>query len=168
MKMSREVNTFNKKEIIFKEGDMSNCMYDIHFGSVGIYAAYGTEKETLLTELRADDFFGEMGMIEGYPRSATAVALEDGTRVEVITAENFSSYFREKPAKVLMIMQHMSQRIRVLTKDYMEACQAINETVENENISEEKRGKFKSILKRLFDDYPEAYKAMAGHWASPQ
>ncbi|MBR5229438.1 MAG: cyclic nucleotide-binding domain-containing protein [Firmicutes bacterium] len=162
--MARDIKNFNAKEVIFKEGEMSSCMYDIHFGRVGIYAAYGTEKETLLTELRADDFFGEMGMIECYPRSATAVALEDGTRVEVITTENFGTYFQEKPAKVLQIMQHMSQRIRGLTKDYLEACKAINETVENENISEEKRGKLKSVLKTLFDAYPEAYKTMAEHW----
>ena len=162
--MAREVISFKKNEVIFKEGDMANCMYDIHFGSVGIFAGYGTENEKKLTELKADDFFGEMGMIECYPRSATAVALEDGTRVEVITTENFGTYFQEKPAKVLQIMQHMSQRIRGLTKDYLEACKAINETVENENISEEKRGKLKSVLKTLFDAYPEAYKTMAEHW----
>ena len=94
--------------------------------------------------------------------------LEDGTKVEVITAENFGTYFQEKPAKVLMIMQHMSQRIRGLTKDYLEACQAINENVENENISEEKRGRMKSVLKKLFDVYPDEYRKMAQHWTIPQ
>ena len=162
--MSKEVKYFNRNEVIFKEGDMSNCMYDIHFGSVGIFAAYGTENEKLLTELKADEFFGEMGMIDAYPRSATAVALEEGTKVEIITAENFGAYFQDKPAKVLQIMQHMSQRIRGLTKDYLEACQAINETVENEDISEEKRSKLKEVLKRLFDAYPEEYNTMANRW----
>ena len=166
--MAREVISFKKNEVIFKEGDMANCMYDIHFGSVGIFAGYGTENEKKLTELKADDFFGEMGMIEGYPRSATAVALEDDTKVEVITAENFGLYFHQKPAKVLMIMQHMSQRIRGLTKDYLEACQAINETVENEDISEEKRSKLKEVLKRLFDAYPEEYNTMANRWMVKQ
>ena len=159
--MAREVISFKKNEVIFKEGDMANCMYDIHFGSVGIFAGYGTENEKKLTELKADDFFGEMGMIEGYPRSATAVALEDDTKVEVITAENFGLYFHQKPAKVLMIMQHMSQRIRSLTNDYLEACRAISETVESENIAEEKRGGLKSKLKRFLDDYTDAYKTLA-------
>ena len=116
---------------------------------------------TLLTELKAEDLFGEMGMIEGYPRSATAVALEDGTRIEVITAENFGTYFHAKPAKVLMIMQQMSQRIRGLTKDYLEACRAITETVESEHISEEKRSGLKAAFKKFMDDYTEAYRTLA-------
>ena len=159
--MAKEVKIFNKNEIIFKEGDMASCMYDIHFGSVGIFAAYGTPDEKKLTELKEDDLFGEMGMIEGYPRSATAVALEDGTKVEVITSENFGTYFHNKPAKVLMIMQQMSQRIRSLTNDYLDACRAITETVESENIPEEKRGGVKSALKKYLDDYTEAYRTLA-------
>ena len=159
--MTKDIKYFNKNEVIFKEGEMANCMYDIHFGSVGIFAAYGTENEKMLTELKAEDFFGEMGMIEGYPRSATAVALEDGTKVEVITAENFGLYFHQKPAKVLMIMQQMSQRIRGLTKDYLEACRAITETVESEHISEEKRSGLKAAFKKFMDDYTEAYRTLA-------
>lgn len=154
--MAREIKTFNANEVIFKEGDLSNCMYDIHFGQVGIYANYGTEQEKQLTVLNADEFFGEMGMIDACARSATAVALEDGTKVEVITAENFSSYFNEKPAKVLMIMQHMSQRIRGLTNDYLEACRAITETVEGGHIEEEKRSGLKAKLQKFIDAYAES------------
>ena len=70
-----ETKTFKKGEIIFKQGDLSDCMYDILWGQVGIYADYGTPEEKLLTTLETERFFGEMGMIEGRLRSATAVAL---------------------------------------------------------------------------------------------
>ena len=51
-KMTKDIKYFNKNEVIFKEGEMANCMYDIHFGRVGIFAAYGTENEKMLTELK--------------------------------------------------------------------------------------------------------------------
>lgn len=145
--------TLKKGEIIFKQGDASTCMYDILWGKVGVYANYGTPDEKLFTVLETEQFFGEMGMIECYPRSATAVALEDNTRVKVITTETFSAYFQESPAKVLMIMQNMSQRIRGLTKDYLEACRAVVEATEAEKTGKEKSGWFKSHFQKFSDDY---------------
>ncbi|MBQ9647922.1 MAG: cyclic nucleotide-binding domain-containing protein [Oscillospiraceae bacterium] len=115
---------YNKGDIIFRQGDAGKSMYDIRWGSVGIYLDYGTEKEKKLTELGTDAFFGEMGMIDHAPRSATAVALEKGTQLREITEEKLGELFRENPAKVLMIMQQLSNRLRKLTKDYMEACRA--------------------------------------------
>ena len=118
----RAIKTFAKNEIIFREGDAANCLYDIRWGKVGIFANYGAENQSLLTELRPEEFFGEMGLISHQPRSATAVALEDNTQVQLISEEVFSEYLQERPAKVLMIMMHLSSRIRKLTKDYMEVC----------------------------------------------
>ena len=154
----RDIQTYKKGQIIFKEGDETNCMYDIHWGTVGIYAHYGTKQEKLLTKLRSEEFFGEMGLVDSEPRSATAVALEKGTMVERITSEVFGSFLQECPAKVLMIMQHMSHRIRDLTREYLEVCGTVVEAVDTE-----KAGKAKSegLLKKLrkFDEiYCEAVK----------
>ena len=91
--MNIETKTFKMGEVIFKQGELSDCMYDILWGEVGIYAADGTPEEQLLTTLEPERFFGEMGMIEGRLRSATAVALEKDTRVKVITPETFDTYF---------------------------------------------------------------------------
>ena len=118
----RVVKSFSKNEIIFREGDAASCLYDIHWGKVGIFANYGADNESLLTELKPEEFFGEMGLLSHLPRSATAVALEDNTKVQLISEEVFSEYLQERPAKVLMIMMHLSSRVRRLTKDYMEVC----------------------------------------------
>lgn len=64
-------------------------------------------------------------MIEGSPRSVTAVALEKDTRLRVITPETFDSYFKDSPAKILMIMQGMSSLLRELTKEYMDICRRV-------------------------------------------
>ena len=162
-----ESKTFKKGEVIFKQGELSDCMYDIFWGEVGIYANYGTPEEKLLTTLKTEQFFGEMGMIEGRLRSATAVALEKDTRVKVITPETFNAYFQESPAKVLLIMQNMSCRIRELTRDYLEACRAVAEAVETEKTGKEKSSWFKEKVRKLTDDYERAYIAGVEAGSSP-
>lgn len=78
-----------------------------------------------MTELGEGSFFGEMGMVRGFPRSATAVAQESGTEVAVITWETLGRYFQEKPAKVVQMMQQMGKRINELSDSYVEACGAV-------------------------------------------
>lgn len=141
--------TLKKGEIIFRQGDASTCMYDILWGKVGVYANYGAPDEKLLTVLETEQFFGEMGMIEGCPRSATIVAMENGTKVLEITAETFEEYFKTRPAKVLMIMQNMSQRLRGLTKDYLEVCRTVAEEVESEQKGTAKSEWLKEHLKKF-------------------
>lgn len=114
--------SFRKNEIIFREGDEAFCIYDIRWGTVGIYANYGADDQKLLAELKPNDFFGEMGLLEHMPRSATAVALDANTQILMISEFMFHHFLEEQPAKVLMMMMHLSRRIRTLSRDYMDAC----------------------------------------------
>ena len=107
--------SFSKNEVIFRQGDDAQEMFDIVSGSVGVYINYGQENETQLTVLKAGNFLGEMGLIENYPRSATAVAMEDGTKLQVIDDAEFSAYFKDQPERLLEIMRQISARIRERT-----------------------------------------------------
>ena len=144
---------FKKGEVIFRQGDPGNCMYDIVWGSVGVYAEYGTPNEKKLAELRAGDFFGEMGLLEQSPRSATVVALENDTQVSAIMESDFRDYFAANPAKVFTIMQMLSQKLRKTTQDYLEVCRTVYETVETEKKGEEKSGWLKNSLKFFHEVY---------------
>lgn len=124
-----------KDEVIFREGDPSNCMYDILSGSVGIYAGYGTPEEKLLTTLEADSFFGEMGLLDDQPRSATAVALEEGTRVEQLPAPELPHLLKRSPEKGFALLQYLSGRLRRLTQDYMNACRTVAEVTDPARLS---------------------------------
>ena len=143
-----QTEKFKKNEIIFREGDSGETMYDIISGTVGIYSAYGTEEQKLLTKLTEEAFFGEMGMIEKLPRSATAVALEE-TTVRVITADTFKDYISEKPAKALVVLQYTSNRLRRLSYDYVEACSAIKEYCKAEEAGEKPDAKLLEKLKKI-------------------
>jgi hypothetical protein len=80
--------TFSKGEVIFREGDESSEAYRITSGEVEI-SIDTREGSRTLARLTRGEFFGEMGLIDDKPRSATAAAVAD-TEVEVITEENFT------------------------------------------------------------------------------
>ena len=115
--------------VLFRDGEPGACMYAVHWGIVGIYSDYGTENEKLLTKLSANDFFGEIGMLCGQPRSATAVVLENGTTLEIIRSENIRQMFERNPSKVWMILDHLARRLTQLTRQYANACQELCEKV---------------------------------------
>ena len=145
---------FNKGEVIFRQGDPGNCMYDIVWGSVGVYAEYGTPNEKKLAELRPGDFFGEMGLLEQSPRSATVVALENDTQVSAIMESDFRDYFAENPAKVFTIMQTLSQKLRRTTQDYLDVCRTVYETVEGEKKGGEPRSEeLEQSLLAIYNSY---------------
>ena len=81
-------------------------MYDIHWGRVGIYTGFGTSEEVMLTDLSTNHFFGEMGMIEKQPRSATAVVLDEAT-LEIIREDDLEDLFEKNPAKIGMILGNL-------------------------------------------------------------
>ena len=88
--------------------------------------------------MEADGFFGIVGFLESRPQNATAVALEK-TACMVITHESFSHYFQERPAKIMSLMQYMSKRMRVLTRGYLEASQALEEYADAERLLKERK-----------------------------
>ena len=127
-----DIKAFGKGDVIFREGDPSDCMYEVYTGKVGVYAAYGTPEQKLLMEYYQDHYFGEMGLLEKAPRSATAVALEDDTNVASITEENFSEFFEKNPANILVLMQRMCHNLRRRTDDFVSVCRSIKELSEKE------------------------------------
>ena len=124
---SNETTAYKANTIIFREGEPSRFLYAIHWGKVGIYTGYGTPDQKLLTDLTVGKFFGEMGMIEDVPRSATAVALEDNTTLEIISKDDLKDLFTKNPPKVEMILMNLSFRLRKRTIEYTALCQKISE-----------------------------------------
>ncbi len=124
---ARPVASYPAGTVLYREGEPGKCMYCVHFGSVGIYAGYGTDQQQKLTDVMVNQFFGEMGMLCGDPRSAAAVINENDTTLEAIYPEDLDALFRNNPAKVWMIMEYIGLRLRRLTDDYVSVCRKICE-----------------------------------------
>ncbi len=144
---------YNKGNLIFRQGEDAREMFDILSGSVGVFAGYGTENENQLAVLRKGDLLGEMGVIEAYPRSATAVALEEETTLRVISDEEFVDYFKDQPERVLEIMRQLSQRLRNQDAAYEAAVKTLDEMEHTEGAPDERSKSLKDRIREYFDFY---------------
>ena len=124
--MSTIEKTFGNGEVIIKEGDIGNSFFKITGGNAVVYKNYGQPDQVKLTVLEPGQFFGEMAVIETYPRSSTVVADGDVKVVET-PGEELNSYYREDPKMILAIMKHLGDRVRELTADYNEARGLFND-----------------------------------------
>ena len=122
------IKEFERGQIIFKQGDLDICMYDIQRGKIGVYSAYGTSEEKLIAELVEGETVGEMGMIERVPRSATAVVLDDAILGE-IREDDLKDFFLKQPEKLLLIMRDLSSHLRETNDKLAGVCKRIYESI---------------------------------------
>ena len=101
---------FGKGEIIFHEGSVSHCAYVIAMGSIEIYTTT-PQGEKVLGTLGANEIFGEMGLLDGLPRSASARACETSV-VFILTYQTFEKLVHKKPKALLPILKILSHRLR--------------------------------------------------------
>lgn len=129
---------FKKGELIYHQGDYLATIFDVLWGNVALYVDYGTPNQRLMLEIKDEGFFGLVGFLESRPQNATAIALEK-TACNLITRDSFTHYFQERPAKIMSIMQYMSRRMRVLSRGYLEASQALEEYADAERLLQERK-----------------------------
>ena len=141
-----ELKQFKTDEMIFRQGDPSDCMYRIREGKVGIFVDYGEAGHTKITELSAGQFLGEMGLLDKVPRSATAISLCEDTVLQVINEENFTRSFTADPEDLLFLLQQMSTRLRRISRDYTEVCRTVSEVVETEKTGAERSPALKNRI----------------------
>lgn len=102
---------YPRNSIIFLESSPGDQFYIVKSGSVRIYRIADDGREMVLDVITAGDFFGEMALLDGYLRSATAQTREP-TEVLAMRGETFCALVREKPAIALTIVATLSHRLR--------------------------------------------------------
>lgn len=106
------IRVYRKSEVIFQENSTANTMYIVCSGRVKLYTQPGTGRKTVLAVLEPGEHFGEMALIDSSPRSATAVADQDDTRLVVLDKAKFLYLVSQQPEFAFAIMETLSQRIR--------------------------------------------------------
>lgn len=107
------VVTYHREEFIFKEGDDGEVMYIIVKGNVDIYTE-AAGQEILLNRLEAGDFFGEMALVTGNARTATAVATSD-TQLLAISNEQLKKSLSANSELAFFIVKVLITRLRAST-----------------------------------------------------
>lgn len=107
---------FRQGEIIFHEGDPGQILYLIETGQVRIFVngLDGSETSVILCG-RPGEIFGELAVIDGLPRSATAMALCE-TVLHTLSRDDFRRHMRTCPQLALNFMRELSVRVRYNTR----------------------------------------------------
>jgi len=104
--------------VLMRQGTESDSLHIVVRGSVKIERQVAAGNTVLLAELHPGDIVGEMGVLNGDPRTATVTALEDLETLEVSAAE-LKSVFQENPDVLLAIMKVINERLKT-TEDLVE------------------------------------------------
>ena len=102
-------------EYLFREGESAAYGYVIKSGRVVIIKS-GLDGERILVELGPGSLFGELALIDGSPRSASARAQEESVVTE-ISSEKFNDYIRTNPSAARRIMETLAGQIRTANNE---------------------------------------------------
>jgi len=99
--------TFKPGDVIVSEGDQGAGVFLISSGKVEVVRGEGQ----VLNTLGAGDFFGEMALFEGFPRSATVRAAED-TACLAMTRWDFRAELNQNAEVALAVLETVVRRLR--------------------------------------------------------
>jgi CRP-like cAMP-binding protein len=111
MAIEKCIDEFDQGQVIFEEGSTGRELFVVLEGKVDIVKMTDAGK-TPIVSLGKGEFFGEMAVIDGSSRSATAIAATARTRVMRINHARFVYLVSQQPAFALMIMDALSRRLR--------------------------------------------------------
>jgi CRP-like cAMP-binding protein len=117
---------FRRGEVIFHEGDPADALHVVTAGAVKIVLSSDEGDEAIIATLHAGDFFGELSLLDGAPRSATAVALEP-TETLVLPRDRFRLLIDTEPATRDALLAALAGELRRLT-DHVEELHFLDMT----------------------------------------
>lgn len=106
-------------ERVFDIGDPSDRMYLVESGKIGISLSEDPTRTEFVNTLGVGDCFGEMGLFDDLPRSATVHVIED-TVLLTMERDQLRSLIIGYPQLGLGLMRGLSQRLRNVSQLLME------------------------------------------------
>ena len=105
-----DMKTLFKKagQVIIKEGEESTDAYIILKGEVDV-----VKNKKVIATLGENNLFGEIGLVDQRPRTATCVA-KTGCTLGTVTRENYTKLLEHRPKAVLPILRLVADRMRNL------------------------------------------------------
>jgi uncharacterized membrane protein len=98
-------------ESVFHENDPGDAMYIVRTGAVRIWTHDEDVHEVTLAVLDPGQFFGELAVLDGSPRSATATAAEDTTLYR-LSQKDFHAFMLAHPSVAVEMIREIGARLR--------------------------------------------------------
>jgi CRP/FNR family cyclic AMP-dependent transcriptional regulator len=103
--------TFKPGEKVFNRGDPGGAIFIVSSGEVQIYVEDTTGEKIVFETAKRGDFFGELSLFDGEPRSANALAIAE-TRALRVDRNDLSLLFKTHPHAAIDVLAVMGRRLR--------------------------------------------------------
>jgi CRP/FNR family cyclic AMP-dependent transcriptional regulator len=107
------VRVLVRGDVLFDEGAIPDELFVVLAGRIAIASRSIDGRESVFALMESGDLFGEMGLLDGLPRSAEARALES-SQVLAIPSEPVRAMFEADPALLWGVVRLLSGRIRAM------------------------------------------------------
>lgn len=111
--------TYSASEQIIDQHSDSRDIFFVVSGRVRVVNYSLSGREIAFDDLEVDSHFGELAAIDGLPRSASVMALEE-TRIASLPAEQFQDVILNHPTIALKLMKHLAHLVRTSTGRIMD------------------------------------------------
>jgi CRP-like cAMP-binding protein len=102
---------YQEGAVVFMRGDAGDCLCGVVSGRVRISASRPGGKEVFLNIMGPGEAFGEIGLLDGQPRTATATALA-ATELIIIRRDRFAELLVSEPQLAMHLIQLLCARVR--------------------------------------------------------
>ena len=102
---------FQAGQLIFKRGDPGGSIFIVASGEVEIFVEDNTGQRIVFETAKTGDFFGELSLLDGDPRSASSLAISD-TRALRVDREDLQMLFTRHPSAAMDVLAVMGRRLR--------------------------------------------------------
>ncbi|MFQ5640043.1 MAG: cyclic nucleotide-binding domain-containing protein [bacterium] len=147
-----EQQVFNKGDKLIKQGEAGDSMFVLSEGLLHAFLRMnnnGTESEIKVGQIVPGEFFGEMSLLTGEPRSATIVAVTDVVAHE-ITKGNMNGLLSKRPDVAETISRVVAAR-RVMNSQKMATASPEERLEETESLAKQIMTKMKTFFKGVFE-----------------
>jgi CRP-like cAMP-binding protein len=105
---------FRRGEVIFHQGDPGDALHLVSSGAVKIVLPSAEGEEAIIATLHGGDFFGELALLDGAPRSATAVA-QEACETWTLSRDLFHDLLDRDPSLRASLLAGLAHELRRLT-----------------------------------------------------
>lgn len=102
---------YRRGDIIFQKDDPGHSLFIVARGSVRIYLPSAQGADLTLAVLGAGQFFGDLSLLDGRPRSASAGALAE-TNVVILERGDFAELVSSRPEAAMSVLAVIARRLR--------------------------------------------------------
>lgn len=106
---------YRKGQVLFNENDPGDSLIVLKRGAVAVYRSSPTGERAMLSVVRPPDVFGEVSLLDGSARSASAEAIEDCATLALSRAA-FLELVHSNPAILDAVMRSLGALVRRLTE----------------------------------------------------